>query len=195
MPSRLRSVPKSVFVASARRVRRPLSRLRSRLVAITGPARIALQEAIEVTCEAPDDTYLPVDHARHMPAVEPKAATLTSLKVAIRDDGAWVAQFVRSTPSAIVVGPARRPEHAFATSCHGAGTRLSRHQAPKQRHGRQVVDELHGRGIIIKCPSNGGVAEEAPGAYKDSTAVVEAAHLAGLSRKVATLEPHICIKG
>ena len=37
--------------------------------------------------------------------------------------------------------------------------------------------------------------EEAPGAYKDSTAVVEAAHLAGLSRKVATLEPLICIKG
>jgi RNA-splicing ligase RtcB len=41
----------------------------------------------------------------------------------------------------------------------------------------------------------GGVAEEAPGAYKDSTAVVEAAHCAGLSRKVAALEPVICIKG
>ena len=40
-----------------------------------------------------------------------------------------------------------------------------------------------------------GVAEEAPGAYKDIGAVVEAAHLAGLSRRVATLEPLICIKG
>jgi len=40
-----------------------------------------------------------------------------------------------------------------------------------------------------------GVAEEAPEAYKDSTSVVEGAHLAGLSRKVATLEPPICIKG
>ena len=40
----------------------------------------------------------------------------------------------------------------------------------------------------------GRSAEEAPGAYKDSTAVVEA-HLAGLSRKVATLEPLNCIKG
>ena len=29
----------------------------------------------------------------------------------------------------------------------------------------------------------------------DSTAVVEAAHLAGLSCKVVTLEPVICIKG
>jgi tRNA-splicing ligase RtcB (3'-phosphate/5'-hydroxy nucleic acid ligase) len=39
-----------------------------------------------------------------------------------------------------------------------------------------------------------GVAEEVPGAFKDSMAVVQATHLAGLSRKVATLEPHICIK-
>jgi tRNA-splicing ligase RtcB len=99
------------------------------------------------------------------------------------------------TPSAIMVGPAVRPERAFASSCHGAGRRLSRHQALKQWHGRQVVDELRGRGIIIRSPSMRGVAEEAPGAYKDSTAVVEAAHLAGLSRKVATLEPLICIKG
>jgi SHS2 domain-containing protein len=36
----------------------------------------------------------PVDRARHMPAVEPKGATLTVLKVAVRDDGTWVAQCV-----------------------------------------------------------------------------------------------------
>ena len=99
------------------------------------------------------------------------------------------------TASAIMVGPTQRPEHAFASSCHGAGRRLSRHQALKQWHGRAVVDELRERGIIIKSPSMRGVAEEAPGAYKDVTAVVEAAHRAGLSHKVATLAPLICIKG
>jgi tRNA-splicing ligase RtcB len=99
------------------------------------------------------------------------------------------------TSSAIMVGPALRPEHAFASSCHGAGRRLSRHQALKQWHGRTVVDELRARGIIIKSPSMRGVAEEAPGAYKDSVAVVTAAHRAGLSRMVATLSPIICIKG
>jgi len=99
------------------------------------------------------------------------------------------------TMSAIMVGPAERPEHAFASSCHGAGRQMSRHQALRHWRGRQVVDELRQRGIIIKSPSMRGVAEEAPGAYKDSTAVVEAAHRAGLSRKVATLEPLICIKG
>lgn len=36
----------------------------------------------------------PVDRARHAPAVEPKGATLTLLKVEHRNDGAWVAQCV-----------------------------------------------------------------------------------------------------
>ena len=40
-----------------------------------------------------------------------------------------------------------------------------------------------------------GVAEEAPEAYKDVTAVVDAADAAGLARKVAKLEPLVCIKG
>ena len=91
---------------------------------VTDPTRIASKEAVEVTCEAPDDAYLlldwlnaliyemavrrvvfgrfavsiqgnrldgwawgePVDRKRHRPAVEPKGATLTALKVGIRDD-------------------------------------------------------------------------------------------------------------
>jgi tRNA-splicing ligase RtcB len=40
-----------------------------------------------------------------------------------------------------------------------------------------------------------GVAEEAAGAYKDVSAVVEAADSTGLARTVARLEPVICIKG
>jgi tRNA-splicing ligase RtcB len=72
---------------------------------------------------------------------------------------------------------------------------MSRHQALKRWHGRQVVDELARRGIVVKSPSTRGVAEEAPGAYKDTEAVVEAAHAAGLARKVATLTPIVCIKG
>jgi len=55
--------------------------------------------------------------------------------------------------------------------------------------------ELAGRGILIRSPSPRGVAEEAPGAYKDVTAVVDAADRAGLSTKVARLEPLVCVKG
>jgi tRNA-splicing ligase RtcB len=72
---------------------------------------------------------------------------------------------------------------------------MSRHQALRTWKGRQVVDELAARGILIRSPSMRGVAEEAPDAYKDVSAVVDAADAAGLARKVARLEPLVCIKG
>jgi tRNA-splicing ligase RtcB len=58
-----------------------------------------------------------------------------------------------------------------------------------------VIDELRARGIIVRSPSSRGVAEEAPGACKNVDAVVEVAHQAGLARKVAKLQPMVCIKG
>jgi tRNA-splicing ligase RtcB len=99
------------------------------------------------------------------------------------------------TTSSIMVGVTSRPERGFASACHGAGRQLSRHQALKRWRGRTVVDELAARGIIVRSPSMRGVAEEAPGAYKDTESVVDSAHAAGLARKVARLEPVICIKG
>jgi tRNA-splicing ligase RtcB len=99
------------------------------------------------------------------------------------------------THSAIMAGVGDEEERAFASACHGAGRQLSRHQALKRWQGRQVVNELAAGGIIIRSPSMRGVAEEAPGAYKDIGAVVEAAHQAGLARKVALLAPVVCIKG
>jgi tRNA-splicing ligase RtcB len=72
---------------------------------------------------------------------------------------------------------------------------MSRHQALRNWQGRQVVNELAARGIVIKSPSMRGVAEEAPQAYKDVAAVVDAADAAGLARKVARVEPLVCIKG
>lgn len=99
------------------------------------------------------------------------------------------------TGSYILVGEAAAETKAFASACHGAGRALSRHAALRQWSGRKVVDELAERGIIIKSPSTRGVAEEAPGAYKDVGAVVAAAEQAGLARRVARLRPLICVKG
>jgi tRNA-splicing ligase RtcB (3'-phosphate/5'-hydroxy nucleic acid ligase) len=99
------------------------------------------------------------------------------------------------TGSYILVGEATADNKAFASACHGAGRALSRHAALKQWSGRKVVDDLAEQGIIIKSPSMRGVAEEAPGAYKDVTAVVTVAEQAGLARRVARLRPLICIKG
>ena len=99
------------------------------------------------------------------------------------------------TGSYILVGAASAENKAFASACHGAGRAMSRHAALKQWSGRRVVDELAARGILIKSPSLRGVAEEAPGAYKDVGAVVAAAEQAGLARRVARLRPIICVKG
>ncbi len=91
---------------------------------------------------------------------------------------------------------AERDSVRFGSACHGAGRSMSRHEALQQLdQGRSVVDELAARGILIRSPSMRGVAEEAPGAYKDVSAVCEAADHAGLARLVARLEPVVCVKG
>jgi tRNA-splicing ligase RtcB len=99
------------------------------------------------------------------------------------------------TGSYVLAGAAESEARSFGSACHGAGRAMSRHQALRNWNGRQVVDDLARRGILIRSPSMRGVAEEAPDAYKDVSAVVDAADAAGLARKVARLEPLICIKG
>jgi tRNA-splicing ligase RtcB len=99
------------------------------------------------------------------------------------------------TGSYILAGAAGTEERAFGSACHGAGRAMSRHEALRRWHGRNVVDELAARGILIRSPSFRGVAEEAPLAYKDVGAVVEAADRAGLATKVARLVPLVCVKG
>ncbi|KPV40125.1 tRNA-splicing ligase [Thiohalorhabdus denitrificans] len=99
------------------------------------------------------------------------------------------------TASYILVGEEGNETRSFGSSCHGAGRRMSRNQAKKQWRGDQVVRELAHRGILIRSPSMRGVAEEAPGAYKAVEEVVEAAESAGLSRRVARVEPLVTIKG
>ncbi len=99
------------------------------------------------------------------------------------------------TASYVLAGTKEGMTLAFGSACHGAGRSMSRHQALKQWRGREVVDQLAGRGILVRTPSFRGVAEEAPGAYKDVSAVVDASDRANLARKVARLEPLLCIKG
>lgn len=99
------------------------------------------------------------------------------------------------TASYILVGTSAGEALSFGSSCHGAGRAMSRHRAKRTWRGDQVVSELAARGILIRSPSMRGVAEEAPGAYKDVAKVVAAADAAGLSRRVARLEPLVCIKG
>jgi len=99
------------------------------------------------------------------------------------------------TCSYILHGTEQGMKETFGSSCHGAGRNMSREQAKRQWRGDNIINELSKRGIIIKGHSPAGVAEEAPGAYKDVNEVVEVMHNSGISKKVALLRPMICIKG
>ncbi|HEY7165018.1 MAG TPA: RtcB family protein [Candidatus Binatia bacterium] len=99
------------------------------------------------------------------------------------------------TASYILAGTETGMKLAFGSACHGAGRSMSRHQALRRWRGSEVVQRLGDQGILILSRSMRGVAEEAPGAYKDVADVVEAANRAGLAKTVARLQPIICIKG
>jgi tRNA-splicing ligase RtcB len=98
--------------------------------------------------------------------------------------------------SFIMAGTQQAMQESFGSTCHGAGRVLSRTQAKKQINGAELQRQLlKDKGIVVLAQSLSGLAEEAPAAYKDVSEVVEVAHNAGLSRKVAMLEPLGVIKG
>lgn len=99
------------------------------------------------------------------------------------------------TASYILAGTEAGMQRSFGSCCHGAGRAMSRKQAMKRWHGRDVVRRLADQEILIRGASLRGVAEEAPGAYKDVDAVVDATEKAGLAKKVAKVVPLICVKG
>jgi tRNA-splicing ligase RtcB len=78
-----------------------------------------------------------------------------------------------------------------------ATVRVGREPAPGQTvvHGAGLREELESRGIHVRAGSLSGLAEEAPGAYKDVDRVVEVVHGAGIARRVARLTPLAVIKG
>lgn len=84
---------------------------------------------------------------------------------------------------------------AFFSACHGAGRRLSRHQALRQVRGETLRADLERAGIAVRGTSLRGLAEEAPEAYKDVDAVVAVCEQAGLARTVARLRPLGVVKG
>ena len=98
------------------------------------------------------------------------------------------------TASYVLVGT-KEGKEAWYSTCHGAGRTMSRHEAMRRVSGQEVVNRLKQKGIIVKCWSMRGIAEEAPLAYKDIENVVEVVHNAGLSKKVARLVPLAVIKG
>ncbi len=99
------------------------------------------------------------------------------------------------TGSYVLVGTREGMQLAFGSSCHGAGRRMSRAQAKREVRGSDLRAELEAQGIVVRCDSNAGLAEEAPSAYKDVDQVVNVVQGAGIAKKVAHLRPIAVIKG
>jgi tRNA-splicing ligase RtcB len=99
------------------------------------------------------------------------------------------------TSSFVLAGEPGSMERSFGTTCHGAGRSLSRTAAKKQIQGADLRRQLEAQGIVVRCPSNKGLAEEAPFAYKDVERVVEIVERAGLARRVAQVRPIGVVKG
>lgn len=98
------------------------------------------------------------------------------------------------TASYVLTGT-KEGKEAFYSTCHGAGRTMSRQAAINSISGNDIIRNLKKRGILVKCYSLRGIAEEAPQAYKNVDEVVEIVHGASLSKKVAKLTPLAVIKG
>jgi tRNA-splicing ligase RtcB (3'-phosphate/5'-hydroxy nucleic acid ligase) len=99
------------------------------------------------------------------------------------------------TSSFVLAGVSGSLERSFGTTCHGAGRRLSRTRARRQISGGELRRQLTALGIVVRCPSQSGLAEEAPFAYKDVERVVDVVVRAGLARRVVQLRPIGVVKG
>jgi tRNA-splicing ligase RtcB len=99
------------------------------------------------------------------------------------------------TASYVLAGTDAALALSFGSACHGAGRAMSRGAAKRARTGAEVRRDLERQGIIVRCPSSGELAEEAPAAYKDVERVVDVVARAGIARRVARLRPVGVIKG
>lgn len=99
------------------------------------------------------------------------------------------------TATWVLAGERAAERLSWGSACHGAGRLLSRSAAKRQVTGSELRKQLESAGIVVRCPSNAGLAEEAPDAYKDVERVAQVVEAVGLARRVARLRPVGVIKG
>jgi tRNA-splicing ligase RtcB (3'-phosphate/5'-hydroxy nucleic acid ligase) len=182
---------------------------------LTYHAREAFEEVLGG--KAPDwDLFLVYDVAHNMAKIESHTVDGRPTRVCVHRKGATrafgpghpdvpedyrvVGQPVlvpgsMGTASYVLVGTKESMARTFGSCCHGAGRLMSRAEAKRQVRGEKLRGELERDGIVLRAGSLGGLAEEAPQAYKDVDQVVAVVEAAGLARIVARLEPVAVIKG
>lgn len=100
------------------------------------------------------------------------------------------------TATYVLRGTETAMDLTFGSTAHGAGRLMSRKGAKREFWGETVQKELKRDNILVKSQSGGsGIAEEAPGAYKDIDEVVRVSDALGIGQKVAKLVPVVNVKG
>jgi tRNA-splicing ligase RtcB (3'-phosphate/5'-hydroxy nucleic acid ligase) len=97
--------------------------------------------------------------------------------------------------SFVLLGSEGSMEHAFGSTCHGAGRQMSRTQAVRETRGRDLVAELREAGVVVRYEGRDTLGEETSEAYKDVAEVVRVCEGAGLAKPVAKLRPFLVVKG
>jgi tRNA-splicing ligase RtcB len=99
------------------------------------------------------------------------------------------------TASYVLVGTDKGMKLSLGSTAHGAGRMMSRNQAVRDFGRENIVSELKQKGIVVKGHSHIGLAEEAPGAYKDIDEVVKVSDKLGIAKAVVRLKPLGVVKG
>ena len=99
------------------------------------------------------------------------------------------------TCSYVLTGTAAGMAETFGSTCHGAGRARSRNASRRTLDTETVLGALKAKGIAIRVASPKLVMEEAPESYKDVSAVVDACHVAGISKRAVKLRPIGVVKG
>ena len=100
------------------------------------------------------------------------------------------------TASYVLSGTSGAMEQTFGSTCHGAGRALGRKAALKKYNSTNLVKQLWKKHrVYVRARSPRVASEEAPGAYKDVSEVVDVCQATGIANKVVRLKPMGVVKG
>ncbi len=100
------------------------------------------------------------------------------------------------TSSYVLSGTSGAMAKTFGSTCHGAGRAMGRKAAFKKFDSKDLVKRLWEKDrIYVRARSPRVVSEEAPGAYKNVSDVVDVCHASGIANKVVRLKPMGVVKG
>ncbi|KAM0687134.1 hypothetical protein COBT_001634 [Conglomerata obtusa] len=99
------------------------------------------------------------------------------------------------TNSYILTGDVLSPTKSLGTACHGAGRIIPRGNCKKHFTYEEIMQDLKDKNILVKCRSEKGIVEEAPGCYKNVDVVVNVCEKEKIAKKIIKVKPFIVVKG